>query len=187
MRWTDPGGHTWYLGNKETNDLILLLSDLKADAGGLGTVLGAIASGGNAGAIVAALAEKLGITSNVPALVVPLLVGLAAAFLAGALTASMAAYWLDKLIIQLQTHNGAYGVALGTDELSRGIYILNRETGDAVYWQPGMLYWPVMAYLPRSLRLGEWPPIVMDSKNPRYWEHYYWNQDDRWVVKSQKG
>ena len=51
-----------------------------------------------------------------------------AAYLAGGLTASMAAYWLDKMVIQLQDHNGAYGVALGTDELSRGLYILNRET-----------------------------------------------------------
>ncbi len=33
----------------------------------------------------------------------------------------MAAYWPDKLVIQLQGHNGAYGVALGTDELSRGL------------------------------------------------------------------
>ena len=133
--------------------------------GGLGTVLGAIGGGGNAGAIVAAIAEKLGIISSVPTLVVPLLVGLAASFLAGGLTASMAAYWLDKMIIQLQGHNGAYGVALGTDELSRGLYILNRETGDALYWQPGMLYWPVMGYLPRSLRLGEWPPISTDPNS----------------------
>ena len=74
-RWTDPSGHTWYLGHEETNDLILLLSDLKADVGGLGTVLGAIGGGGNAGAIVAAIAEKLGITSSIPILVVPLLLG----------------------------------------------------------------------------------------------------------------
>ncbi len=65
-RWTDPSGQTWYLGHEETNDLILLLSDLKADVGGLGTVLGAIGGGGNAGAIVAAIAEKLGITGSIP-------------------------------------------------------------------------------------------------------------------------
>jgi hypothetical protein len=166
VRYVDPSGHTWYLGQAEANKLIQMLTRMKNDA----NFYSLITAGGSTAA--AAAAEILGANfagGNV--------IGMAAAFAAMAATLAGAGYTLDQLISYLTEHNGEAGLALATDETGRGLYILNRATGEGIYYQPGILFWSFMQKLPTSLRMGA-PPVVIDEKTPDWQNQWHWTANE---------
>ena len=174
MKWTDPGGHTWYLGKQEAADLIMFLKFLQTDT----TMRARVAEGGEA--LSAYLASAI-VASGAPPAVAGLGIALILAYAAQGISFELLNVFLGQFIALLERANsGDYGVAIAMDAQLQGYYILDRSSGSGWYYTPGLLFLGVNFSMPRSLIIGGMP-VVLDKEHPDWWNQYHWSQDEKWV------
>jgi RHS repeat-associated protein len=173
LKYTDPTGHTWYLGHNEA-------AAFSAEIGRLINLLnGGSVFGITAGSLAASIGYGLAAT-----FVGSMLLGLGSATVITGVLAASLAYTLTDFKSYFDDMNGEYGVALAYDGggLGGGLYMVNRDPnkGAALNWQPGWLWRPGLLALPESLKIGA-KPIVNDAVHPDWWNQWHFTADEQWL------
>lgn len=186
LKYTDPTGHTWYLDQAQTNALLLGLSDLALELGGLATLEGLGREAAERAYIRAG--RKVISEETVKKAIGGALGKSAARFITGlatlyfALDAGVRAIFALKLswfINLIRQHNTtAAGVAIGIEE-DGSVTILDRGTGRATRWSAP--WWDpvdrkIIDSLPSSMRVGGEP-----VGDPNWYKNYHFSQDEKWL------
>ena len=177
MKWTDPGGHTLYLNATETSQLVAMLESLANDFNFAAT----IAEAGDVATAAAYVRDKIAAllaAGETGAWVAGLLGAAVVAVLGyGTVLLEAAAYKLNWLKGQIAYYSaGGQGIAIATNGTG-GVYLLDRRTGDSVYWDAlggwDIIGATIIRSLPQTTRISAGP-----QGDPYWYQGYHFSWDE---------
>ncbi len=179
LRYTDPTGHTWYFSQADGAAFASALRRLANSLTKDDLIHGAVS------ALTTEAAKTLapGWQDIFAAFASSTLLGLAMG--AGSATAIIVTLqmFLNEFADFIDQYNGAKGIAVATD--GKGIYVVNRSSGQGIYWDPGYLNmgtW-MISRLPSSMYVGAKPVY---SAGDKWWSGWHFKTDEKWVSKEDR-
>jgi hypothetical protein len=180
LKYVDLTGHTWYLSKTQAKELATGLRRAVTE------IIGGAALGRTAQEIITKLWKASGLIEGAlsgnffraiaTGLAEACVAGVAAGLLLGGALAGYLAYEMTRMANFIDDYTGDAGIGIATD--GNGVFFLNRSSGDAIYWDPGLSIMGhfLVAHLPTSMSLESKP--VSDEA---WWTGWHFTDDERWV------